>query len=142
MVKISWCKRKTLRFTSPNNTLAKEFLRKSSIAFETMQQVESKEWKVIAGSYACYNALYALLQRAGIVSGIHDCTIELMSYFGFNKIEKQFIVKLKQQRENAQYFVDRELSKPDKLKIKRFILSCSKKFEQLDFENIRNKLEK
>jgi len=140
MDKLSWCKKKGLRFIQPNEIIANDYFRKADDSLQVISKVESKEWKTISAYYACYDALYSLLQKAGINSEIHDCTIELMSFFQFNSEDIEFLKNLKIQRENAQYYVDRDFLLPDIDKIKGFVLKCKQKSEELDFDKIKKSL--
>ena len=140
MEKLEWCKKKGLRFIEPSKIIAKDYFRKADEALKLTTETESREWKAISSYYACYDALYALLQIAGIKSGIHECTIELMSFFGFSEETKEFMFYLKKQRENAQYYVNRPFSLADSAHIKKFVLSCKERLEELDFEDVKNRI--
>ncbi|MBI4016226.1 MAG: hypothetical protein HY363_00860, partial [Candidatus Aenigmarchaeota archaeon] len=106
MVSIEWCKKqnKGIRFTRPNKIISNDYLRKADEALKVLQASPSEEWKAVTGYYACYNGIYALLQKAGIVCEIHDCTLLLLKFLDFNEEKINFIENLKTQRINAQYY--------------------------------------
>jgi uncharacterized protein (UPF0332 family) len=142
MASIDWCKKqaKGIRFTKPNDIISKDYFRKADEALSVLVTSPSEEWRAIAAYYACYDAVYALFQKVGIVCEIHDCTLELMSFFGFSGDEIKFIKDLKIQRINAQYYIDRDFEVSKEEDIKNFVLCCKKKAEEIDFEGISNKI--
>lgn len=105
-----------------------------------MVHAPSAEWKTIGGYYACYYAVYAFLQRAGVKSEIHECTIACMPLFGFDDIDVRFLEDLKQERINAQYYVDRTYGAPQGDIVKRFVLRCKERYGKTDFEAIARRL--
>lgn len=59
-----------------------------------------------------YDAVYAVLQRIGVKSEIHDCTFAFMDAFlseYFTKQEIKFIEKSHDARNNTKYYVNREV---------------------------------
>jgi len=67
-----------LKLISPNENLAKVYLRKSNSALNMLSSAIEKqesEWILDTSYYAKYFAVYALFMKAGIKSEIHDCTI-------------------------------------------------------------------
>ena len=102
-----------------------------------MNQIMGK-WKIITAYYACYNALYALLIKAGIKCEIHDCTLELMPLFGFTPEQQRFMKKLKQDRVDVQYYL-KPMPIFDSAQIKKFVVFCKSLAEQLHEDNL-NKL--
>lgn len=144
MDKLRWCRKQErgIRVVPPNEIISKDYIRKADDALLMAANSPSREWKVVGEYYACYNALYSLLQKAGIKCEIHDCSIELMPFFGFLGKEAEFLRNLKQQRINAQYYVDRHFQIADDSDVKRFVLSCKEKLKKLDFESVWKKIEK
>lgn len=142
MSKLDWCKKKKkgIRIVKPNENLAKSYMEKSDNSLKMMEDAPSEDWKIVGAYYACYQALYSLLQRAGIKCEIHDCTIELMNFFPFSKEEIEFMKGLKDKRENAQYHVTEETRLEDTNRVKDFVLKCKKISEEEDFNKIRNKV--
>ena len=47
---------------------------------ESATEKDEIDWISTTAYYARYFAFYALLQKCGIKSEIHDCTISLMSF--------------------------------------------------------------
>lgn len=141
MDKIKWCKNKKrgIRVTEMNENLAKKYIRKSEDSLKMMNKAISEEWKIVAAYYACYEALYSLLQRIGVKCEIHDCTIEMMKFFPFEKEETKFLKNLKKKRIGAQYYVSKNVSLEDENKIKKFVLKCKEILEKNNFEKIRKK---
>ncbi len=142
MVELDWCKHKKrgIEIAKPNENLAESYMKKSEDSIKMMESAPSEDWKIVGAYYSCYQALYSLLQRAGIKSEIHACTIELMEFFPFSKKEKEFVKDLKEKRENAQYYVTEETKLRNTDKVKQFVLKCKKIAEQENFERIRNKI--
>ena len=112
MDQIKWCceQKKGIRIINPNNNIAEDYAKKSDISLDEMNNVKSGEWKIVAAYYACYDILYSLLQKAGIKCEIHECTIALMEFFGFNKDDIDFMKDLKQRWINAQTLTPLEIS--------------------------------
>lgn len=79
------------------------------------------DWIATTAYYARYFAFYGLLQKCGIKSEIHDCTISLMHFLFVEAklIENHFYTELqlaKDLREDMQYYVTEEL---DKVKLQK-----------------------
>ena len=92
--------------------------------------------------YACYNSLYALLMKTGIKCEIHDCTLELMSFFGFNEEEKDFIKMLKKMRIDVQYYL-KSAQGIEAIKVKSFVMHCkvlSKGLSSDEINEIRKRI--
>jgi uncharacterized protein (UPF0332 family) len=143
MDNLKWCAKqsKGIRLIEPNLLIANDYFKKADDSLVMISTTESKVWKCVGAYYACYEALYALLQKAGVKCEIHDCTIKLMPFFNFTEDEVSLIEFLKNQRINAQYYVDRDYSLAEIEKVKKFILSCKYKFDDLNFSEIRNKIQ-
>jgi uncharacterized protein (UPF0332 family) len=119
--KILWClkQKKGITLVDPNELISKDYLKQSLEDFEMVKK-SNKKWQVITAYYSCYDALYALLMKVGVKCEIHDCTLALMSYFGFSEDDVLFMQELKMNRINVQYY----RKKPSALtidKVKRFI---------------------
>ncbi len=142
MDKLKWCKNKKngIEITEPSKNLAKSYMRKSENSLKTMNSTPAEDWKVNTAYYTCYQALYALLQRAGISSEIHDCTIELMQFFDFDEEDINFLRDLKEKRIDAQYYVTKEVRLVDKDKVKDFRLKCKKILERTNFDEVRKEI--
>lgn len=139
MDKIDWCSKKErgIRIIEPNKRIADDYIRKSDDSIKVMSLPVAEDWKIISAYYACYDALYALLQKAGIKSEIHECSIALMAFFGFSDEETEFMKGLKRKRINAQYYVNRESNLGDTDRIKDFVLKCKHIMHSADFNDIR-----
>mgnify|MGYP003964264063 FL=1 len=133
--KIDWClkQKRGIQLVEPNNNLASAYLLDADESIEAMDNLSGK-WKVVTAYYACYNAFYALLMKAGIKCEIHDCTLALMSIFDFND-DIDFIVDLKRKRIDVQYYL-RSPTNIDSQKIKMFVLDCKNKVQSLNEDKI------
>ncbi len=142
MSKLDWCKNKKrgIKIVNPNENLARSYMEKSENSLKMMVSAPSEDWRIVGAYYACYQALYSLIQRVGVRCEIHDCTIELMEFFPFSDKEIGLIRELKEKRENAQYYVTDEtrLKKVDE--VKDFVLKCKEILEKEDFKEIRQGL--
>ncbi len=122
--KISWClqQKNGIELVEPNDNLSTAYLSDADDSLLAMDKITGK-WKIVTAYYACYNALYALLMKAGIKCEIHDCTLALMSLLEFTKEEKVFIQALKKQRIDVQYYL-KPASEIDTTKVKQFVIRC------------------
>lgn len=104
MVNLNWCfkQNKGIKLIEPNLAVAKKYLQDAK---NDLKLVNSKElkWNIIKEYYVCYNSFYSLLVKCGIKCEIHDCTIELMDLFEFDKSFKNKLIDLKKERVNVQY---------------------------------------
>lgn len=134
MKKIIWCKKqeKGIRIVEPNDNLSEEYIKRATSDLGTMGSATGI-WKTIIAYYACYNALYSLLTKAGIKCEIHDCSIELMDYLGFDEHDKQFMQELKKGRIENQYYLKHNELK-DENEIKKFVFKCKQLLKTVDFE--------
>ena len=124
------------------NHLSEAYLLEAKDSLKVCLKIEGK-WKVISGYYACYNALYAILMKCGIKCEIHDCSIELMSFFDFDKEEIDFMNDLKRKRINVQYYL-KDIVLGEVLNVKKFISKCELVLADLDdnkINEIRKKVE-
>ncbi|MDP3989865.1 MAG: hypothetical protein Q8Q01_01520 [archaeon] len=139
--KIDWClkQKKGIELVEENENLSEKYF---SEAQETLQQISGtgSKWDVIMAYYACYNALYSILMKAGIKSEIHDCTIELMTIIDeFNGNDYSFMSNLKYKRIRAQYYLEKQ--ELDNLpEVKKFVVKCHAIVEALDIIQLRKKI--
>ena len=133
---------KKIRMMEPNSIIANDYIRKAEEALKNMEITPSIEWKVVSAYYACYNALYAILQRTGINCENHDCTIKLMASLDFTQEKITFMKELKTQRINAQYYVNRPYKLAEQNKVKQFVLECKKTIITTNIKQIREKIKK
>jgi len=139
--KIKWCCRKKggIRLIEPNDNLSDKYIEEASQTIDMFEEADNK-WNVIKGYYACYNALYSILMKAGIKSEIHDCSIALMPLIqGFFDQDIKFIERLKEDRISVQYYLKEKLLK-DKNKVKDFVLKCKQIREDINVEDLRKKI--
>ena len=119
-----WCirQKRGIKLVTPNDNLRREYLRKARSSLNMLDAaVERSEadWIITTAYYARYFALYALLQKCGIKSEIHDCSIELLRLFvergvvGEEALED--LAASKKLRIEAQYYVREALERKDLL---------------------------
>lgn len=76
---ISWCLRQKrgIKIEDPNDNLCNVYISKAKSALNMLSSAAEKDevdWIATTAYYASYFAFYALLQKCGIKSEIHDCT--------------------------------------------------------------------
>lgn len=118
---VLWCLKQKggIKLDEPNDNLCKAYLKKAKSALNMLNAALDRneaDWIATTAYYSRYFSLYALLQKCGIKSEIHDCTISLMRflYVDENIIEEQFYAELKLAKElrvDVQYYVTEELDK-------------------------------
>lgn len=136
MEKIKWClgQMNGIKIISPNIKTSNEYMARAKLDFQSIN-IQNPVWKVIIAYYSCYNAFYAVLQRYGIKSEIHTCTIELMKYFSDLEPFQEFIKKLRDNRQNTQYYL-KEPEEIEIVKIEEFINKCYKEIERCNNDKI------
>jgi len=135
--KINWCcnQKRGIQLIEQKPHLSEAYMKEADETIGNML-VSSKKWKVITGYYASYNALYSILMKAGIKSEIHECTIELMDLIeGFSKEDKDFLVTLKSDRIQVQYYL-KEIELKDEITVKSFLLKCKSILNELNQQKI------
>jgi len=141
--KIGWClkQKKGIEIVEQNDTVAKAYFSDADESLLAMEK-NSGKWRVVTAYYACYNALYALLMKAGIKCEIHDCTIATMMFLDFTLDEIKFMINLKNARIDVQYYL-----KPapviDSVQVKRFVVDCrvkSRNFSEEKIKELRGKV--
>ena len=110
------------------------------------------DWITTTAYYSRYFVLYALLQKCGIKSEIHDCTISLMHFLFVdgNIISEELYTELllaKDLRVDTQYYVtkqiDKEKLKTDSVTAQNFVLKMEEIIENVteaQIQKIRKKL--
>ena len=131
--KFSWCCKK-VELIEPKDNLNKSYLSESEQDLGEIANVGSK-WKVIIAYYSCYEAVYSLFMKCGIKCEIHDCTIELMSLFGFSEEEQNLLRELKELREGNQYYLKRNEFEQEQ-KVKEFVSRCKEISSSLNQDKI------
>ncbi len=113
---------------------------------ESATQKDEIDWISTTAYYARYFAFYALLQKCGIKSEIHDCTISLMQFLFVDEklIEQHFSKELqlaKELRVDTQYYVTEEIDlnklKKDSETARSFVLKMEEVIENLTEEQIK-----
>ena len=98
------------------------------------------DWIATTAYYARYFAFYSILQKCGIKSEIHDCTIFLMHFLFVEEslIDEQFYNELqlaKELRVDTQYYItdklDKEKLKQDSETARSFVLKMEEVIENL-----------
>ncbi len=109
MQSLKWCFKikEGLKITEPNLNLAKSYLYQAKTSLKTAEERLSKKdylWATVIIYYSEYYALYSFLQRIGIKSEIHSCSILAVKYLlGEEKIK--VIEEHKGKRIDAQYYI-------------------------------------
>lgn len=142
---IQWCLHQTkgIKLIAPNDGISENYLKEAVSDFETSENVNQK-WKIVTCYYACYNAVYSILMRIGIKCEIHDCTIALMNILGFTAEEIQFLIGLKNERINTQYYLKPSYLNIERKQILTFINKCKTLLKEINddkINNIRNKIQ-
>lgn len=137
MQKITWCckQSKGIKLVNKNENIGLAYLRDVDIDFKDLTNISGK-WKSVVSYYCCYNSLCAILQKLGIKSEIHDCSIELMSLINdFNKKDIELINELKKNRIGVQYYLE-DPKDIDLRKILNFILKAKHIFKTISDDEI------
>lgn len=153
---INWClkQKRGIKLEKPNENLSHAYLKKAKSSLNMLDSAINKneiDWIATTAYYARYFAFYALLQKLGIKSEIHDCTMRLMKLFIDEKIiGKHYfkgLVLAKELREDTQYYVIEEFNiaklKKEALTAKDFVLMIEETCEKINgtqIDKIRNKL--
>ena len=77
MTVIAWCfkQKRGLKLINPNSNLAQAYIKKGEESLATMSEISNVSWKISTAYYTMYFSLYAVLQKIGVRSEIHKCTI-------------------------------------------------------------------
>jgi uncharacterized protein (UPF0332 family) len=148
---ISWCckQKRGIKLESPNLNLSNVYIKKAKSSLNMLESSLEKneiDWISTTAYYARYFAFYALLQRCGIKSEIHDCTISLMKFLFIEKniIEKHFYEELqlaKELRIDTQYYVTEEIDlkrlKKNSGTASSFVIKMEEVIETLTEEEIK-----
>ncbi len=154
---ISWCmkQKRGIKLQEINQNLCDVYLKKAKSALNMLNSAEEKkevDWIATTAYYARYFAFYAFLQKCGIKSEIHDCSVSLLYLLlveeGYldKKHYKDFF-SAKELRVEIQYYVALELDK-EKLKNSSetagpFVLKIEEIIDKIttkEIEFLRNKV--
>jgi len=129
MKKIKWCflVKGGLRIVEPSKEVAFAYLEEAEKALSKVKElIEEGDfvWASARIYYCAYYSLYSFLQRIGVKSGNHDCSIELVDGL-LNKDFISDILNFKQSRIDSQYYL--KIGQKEKLlefylKVKNFYL--------------------
>ena len=148
---VSWCwkQKRGIKLEEPNNNLCNAYIEKAKSALNMLDSAIEKEeidWIATTAYYSRYFALYALLQKCGIKSEIHDCTISLMHFLFVeeNIIPEELYTELllaKDLRVDTQYYVteqiEKEKLKTDSATARNFFLKMEEIIENLTDDKIK-----
>ncbi|MBI1970233.1 HEPN domain-containing protein [Candidatus Woesearchaeota archaeon] len=149
-IHVLWCfkQKRGIKLEEQNNTLCDVYIKKSKSSLNMLESAAEKDeidWISTTAYYARYFAFYALLQKCGIKSEIHDCTISLMHFLFVDEelIEGHFYNELqlaKELRVDAQYYPTQEIDldklKKDSETAKSFVLNMEEVIEKITEEQI------
>jgi len=147
---LKWCfkQKRGLKLIESNLNLAEAYLKKAEEAMLTMSEISDTGWKISTAYYAMYFSLYSILQRIGIKSEIHKCTILFaQSYLSdyLTDEELQFLEQAMDQRVENQYYtnvhIDREFYHKLVIQVPKFFVQCKTIINCItnkDINNIRN----
>ena len=151
--KLRWFsrKKKGLKIDNPNDNLAKEYLSSSEETLGILQDITGKSnmWLATTKYYAEYFAVYALLQKIGISSEIHDCTIEVCKMLEEMKIiplgYSQILENDKDLRVDNQYYLKNKQVDIDIPLLREFILTLKNKVNTITLDekiSVRKRIKK
>jgi len=109
MNKLKWCFkiRNGLKIVEPSEDISGSYIRYAEKTLSKINDLIDEEdflWVSIRIYYCAYYSLYSFLQKIGIKSGNHDCSIELVKEL----IKEDFIGDIslfRQDRIDAQYYL-------------------------------------
>lgn len=147
---VSWCwkQKRGIKLEEPNDNLCKAYIEKAKSALNMLDSAIEKDeidWIATTAYYSRYFVLYALLQKCGIKSEIHDCTISLLHFLFVDEriIDESFyseILLAKDLRVDTQYYVteqiDKEKLKNDSATARNFVLKMEEVIENITPNNI------
>lgn len=156
---VSWCwkQKRGIKLEEPTDNLCNVYIKKAKSSLNMLESANEKDeidWISTTAYYARYFAFYALLQKCGIKSEIHDCTISLMQFLfvAGDIIEEHFYKELilaKELRVDTQYYVAEKVDlnklKKDSDTARSFVLRMEEVIEKItkeQIETIRDKLDK
>lgn len=137
MNKLNWCikQKDGIKLIERNELIGRKYIEEAEEDYKNIKH-NSLKWKNIISYYACYNVFYGLLQKIGIKSEIHDCTIELMQLFKELNKYMNFIKELKTSRINVQYYL-KSPKKINEQEVDSFILDCKNLFNEITYDEIQ-----
>jgi len=142
--KLKWYSKKTngLKISNENENLAKEYIDSAEETLSILQEIKGKSnmWLATTKYYCEYFSVYALLQRIGISTEIHDCTIELSKLLEELMIIPKGYPKTlefdKELRIDNQYYLKNIKVDIDINSLREFILTFKHKINSITFDEI------
>lgn len=123
--------KKGIELVEPSNNLREAYLIKADEALAVLRATDIRDWRITTAYYAMYHGLYSLLMKIGIKCEIHTCTIEFAKRYldmHFTKDDFSLLDKAFRARNDAQYYVNREVTNEDyQLILKKapaFLVKC------------------
>jgi uncharacterized protein (UPF0332 family) len=138
MGKIKWCfLRGGVRLVAPNENISKAYLDQAEMTLSKIKKLIEEEdflWASVRIYYCAYYSLYSFLQRVGVKSENHDCSIEIVKTL----IARDFVKDIdffKKERVDSQYYL--RFGQKSKLldmygKVKNFYFEFREIVEKLD----------
>ncbi len=143
--KLNWCKKqKNFRLDKPNENLTDEYYKNAEETLRILNQIKnckSNMWLATQKYYVEYFCAYAILQKFGIKSEIHSCTIEVIKL-----IEKEKIIDFdfstilendKKLRIDNQYYLKNSPVNLNLNKLRDLVLNCKKILDNITKEQIK-----
>ncbi len=142
--KLRWytSKKNGLKIDKENINLAKEYIDSAQETLSILINIKGKSnmWLATTKYYCEYFSVYALLQRIGITTEIHDCTIELSKLLEeTNLIPKGFAYQLeldKELRIDNQYYLKNRSVEIEVSSLRDFILTIKNKINSITSKEI------
>jgi len=144
-----WKQKRGIKLEEPNSNLCNAYIEKTKSALNMLDSAIEKDeidWIATTAYYSRYFVLYALLQKCGIKSEIHDCTLSLMHFLFVEEkiIEEKLYSELllaKDLRVDTQYYVteqiDKEKLKTDSATARNFVLKMEEVIENITDEQVQ-----
>lgn len=150
MEKIKWCfnLKKGLKIVEPNKNLSESYFKFSEDTLSKVKRLINEEdylWASVRIYYCAYYCVYGFLQRIGVKSENHDCSIELIKVL-LEENEVKDIDSFKDSRIESQYYLKsgkKEVLIKNYDLVKKFYLKFKEKVSLLNEKEVqgyRNKI--
>ncbi len=145
MNKLDWCFsiKRGLKKVDPSREIALSYLTEAEKSLSRIKRCVDEEdfvWASVRIYYCAYYSLYSFLQRIGIKSENHDCSIEFADKL-IKKNVKERMEFFKKCRIDAQYYLkvgQREKLLKFYLEVKDFYLEFKNLVENLEDDEIKS----
>lgn len=97
-----------LKIITPDENIVKSYLEQAENTLKRAKKLIEEQdflWASVTTYYAAYYSLYAFLQKLGIKSENHDCSIALIEYLLNEKELVENLFSLKESRKDGQYYL-------------------------------------